>query len=234
MNKIAVVTGGNRGIGYEICRQLADFEDIQVVLTARTRQKAEQAAQTLGQTTGRQIGAFPLEVTSSQDIQALASYLEKTYGRCDILVNNAGIFPDAVHQMLKVDINLMRTTMEVNAYAPLALIQALLPLMRRHNWGRIVNISSGIGELGGLGSSYPTYRLSKITLNLITRIVAQELKGGGIKINAASPGWVRTDMGGAGAPVSVEDGADTAVWLATLPDDGPSGGFFHKRELIPW
>ena len=124
--------------------------------------------------------------------------------------------------------------METNAYGPLMLTQAFVPLMKKRGYGRIVNVSSGIGELSDLGSSWPAYRLSKILLNIQTRIIAGELRGTNVLINAMCPGWVRTDMGGLGAPRSVEEGADTAVWLALLPADGPQGGFFRDRQPIDW
>lgn len=136
--------------------------------------------------------------------------------------------------LLAVDYDLLRLTMETNAFGPLLLTQAFVPLMRKNGYGRIVNVSSGIGELSDLGSSWPAYRLSKILLNIQTRIIAKELRGSNILINAMCPGWVRTDMGGPGAPRSVEKGADTIVWLALLPDDGPQGGYFRDRRPIDW
>ena len=233
MGKIALVTGGNRGIGLEICRQLAK-QGITVLLGSRDLAKGETAVSPLTQQNLTNIHACQLAVTEETSIQQLRQEIEQKFGQLDILVNNAGIYPDNVHSLLGVDLDLMRHTMDVNAYAPLRLVQVMLPLMQKNNWGRIVNVSSGIGELGDLGSSYPTYRFSKITLNLMTRVLANELNGTGIKINAMCPGWVRTDMGGSAAPRSVEEGADTAVWLATLPDNGPHGGYFRDRKPIEW
>jgi NAD(P)-dependent dehydrogenase (short-subunit alcohol dehydrogenase family) len=128
----------------------------------------------------------------------------------------------------------MRRTMATNAFGPLMLYQALVPLMKKGEYGRIVNVSRGIGELSILGRSYPAYRISKIVLNIHTRILADELQGTGILVNAMCPGWVRTGMGGIGAPRSLAEGADTAAWLATLPDDGPHGSFFRDHRQIPW
>ena len=233
MTKIALVTGANRGIGFEICRQLAGL-GITVLLTGRDEDKGETAAQQLHNQGLKDVYFYQLEVTDSGSINRLRTDVEQEFGRLDILVNNAGIYSDTTHRLLEVDIGLMRRTMDINAYGPLELTQAFVPLMKKHNWGRVVNVSSGIGELGDLGSSYPAYRFSKITLNLFTRILAKELRGTGIKINAMCPGWVRTDMGGSAAPRSVEEGADTAVWLATLPDDGPHGGYFRDRQPIEW
>jgi len=127
-----------------------------------------------------------------------------------------------------------RDTLETNLIGPLLLAQVLVPLMKRNGYGRIVNVSSGQGQLSDMGVGTPAYRVSKTALNALTRTLAAELKGSGILVNSMCPGWVRTDMGGAGAPRTVEQGADTAVWLATLPDDGPSGGFFRDRRPIPW
>jgi len=127
-----------------------------------------------------------------------------------------------------------RDTLETNLIGPLLLAQALVPLLKRNGYGRIVNVSSGQGQLSDMGVGTPAYRVSKTALNALTRTLAAELKGSGILVNSMCPGWVRTDMGGAGAPRTVEQGADTAVWLATLPDDGPSGGFFRDRRPIPW
>lgn len=230
MTKIILVTGGNRGIGLEVCKQLAQ-QGHTVLLGSRELSKGQQAAQTIK---SPNIHPVQLDVTNEVDRQAVFKHIKQTYGRLDVLVNNAGIFPDKVHQLLQTDLALMRHTMEVNSWAPLHLMQLFIPLMRQHNWGRVVNVSSGIGELGDLGSSYPTYRFSKINLNLITRIVAQEVAGTDIKVNAMTPGWVQTDMGGANAPRTVEEGADTIVWLATLPDDGPHGGYFRDRQPIEW
>jgi len=230
--RIAVVTGANRGIGFEACRQLAR-RGIHVILTSRDETKGRAAAQTL-QTEGLDVGCHHLEVSDRASIHRLRDFVERDYGRLDILVNNAGVYLDDRHRLLDVDYDLLRLTIDVNAYGPLLLTQAFVPLMKKHGYGRIVNVSSGIGELSSLGSSWPAYRLSKIMLNLQTRIIAGELRGTNVLINAMCPGWVRTDMGGPGAPRSAEEGADTIVWLATLPDGGPQGGYFRDRKPIDW
>jgi NAD(P)-dependent dehydrogenase (short-subunit alcohol dehydrogenase family) len=229
---IAVVTGANRGIGFEVCRQLAR-RGIHVILTSRDETKGRKAAQTL-QTEGLDVGYHHLEVSDRASIQRLRDFVERDYGRLDILVNNAGVYLDDRNRLLDVDHDLLQLTMDVNAYGPLFLTQAFVPLMKKHGYGRIVNVSSGIGELSSLGSSWPAYRLSKIMLNLQTRIIAGELRSTNVLINAMCPGWVRTDMGGPGAPRSAEEGADTIVWLATLPDGGPQGGYFRDRKPIDW
>lgn len=233
MRRVALVTGANRGIGLEICRQLA-AQGLTVLLTARDLTKGKAAAAELHRAGLEDVRVYQLEVTDGASVSRLRETVARDFGRCDVLVNNAGIYPDRIHRLLDADVELLAHAMDVNAYGPLRLIKAAVPLMKEHRWGRIVNVSSGIGELDDLGSSYPAYRFSKINLNLFTRVLAAELEGHGIKVNAVCPGWVRTDMGGPGAPLSVTEGADTAVWLATLPDDGPTGGFFRDRQQIPW
>ena len=231
--RVAVVTGGNRGIGLETCRGLARA-GLDVWLTARDAAKGEAArARLAGE--GLAVRFHPLDVTDAVTVARLAAFLGRECGRLDVLVNNAGILPDPRGSRFPdsrpAD---YRAALETNVLGPLALIQALLPLMQRHGYGRIVNVSSGMGQLSDMGTGSPAYRVSKTALNAVTRIVAAETKGTGILVNSMCPGWVRTDMGGPGAPRSVEQGADTAVWLAMLPDDGPTGGFFRDRKAIAW
>jgi NAD(P)-dependent dehydrogenase (short-subunit alcohol dehydrogenase family) len=232
ITRIATVTGANRGIGFEVCRQLAQ-RGVHVILTSRDEDKGRAAVGRL-EAEGLAVDYHPLDVTGPQSIQRLHDFVEHEYGRLDILVNNAAIYLDDRHSLLAVNYDLLRLTMDTNAYGPLLLTQAFVPLMRKNGYGRIVNVSSGIGELSDLGRSWPAYRLSKILLNIQTRIIAGELNGSNILINAMCPGWVRTDMGGPGAPRSIEEGADTIVWLATLPDGGPQGGYFRNRRPIVW
>jgi NAD(P)-dependent dehydrogenase (short-subunit alcohol dehydrogenase family) len=232
--RIAVVTGGNRGIGLEIARQLARQPGIRVVLTAREEAKARAAAKKL-RDEGLEVDSHPLDVTSEMSVKTFAGWLESACKRCDILVNNAGVMLDPRgSRVLDSELVTWRDTLETNLIGPLLLSQALVPLMKRNDYGRIVNVSSGQGQLSDMGVGTPAYRVSKTALNALTRTLAAELKGSGILVNSMCPGWVRTDMGGAGAPRTVEQGADTAVWLAKLPDDGPSGGFFRDRRPIPW
>lgn len=232
--RIAIVTGANRGIGYEICRQLARRGGIRVVLTARDAAKGKTAVKKLVDE-GLEVDYHRLDVTEARSIAALAAYLESRYGRCDMLVNNAGIAPDPRgSRFLDSKPETYRETLDTNLFGPLLLAQALVPLMKKNRYGRIVNLSSGMGQLSDMGTGSPAYRVSKTALNALTGVLAAELKGSGILVNSMCPGWVKTDMGGAGAPRTVEQGADTAVWLATLPDDGPSGGFFRDRKPIPW
>ncbi len=230
--RIAVVTGANRGLGMESCRQLARHR-IKVILTARDANKGKKAAEALRKE-HLDVMFHPLDVTDSSSIEQFAHMLEKDYGGVDILVNNAGIFIDPKDEssVFKADIDTLRTTMETNVYGPIRLCQQLILLMKGN--GRVVNVSSGMGQLSDMNGGYPGYRLSKTSLNALTRILADELKDTQIKVNSLCPGWVRTDMGGPNADRSVEQGVETIVWLATLPDDGPSGGFFRDKQPIPW
>jgi len=231
--RIAVVTGASKGIGFEICRQLAQ-QRINVVLSGRDSARGEKAAATL-QREGLNVIFHRLDVTDPKQIRALADYMARSHDRCDILVNNAGILPDKRGaSVLDVPVDTLRTTLETNFYGPLQISQALVPLMRRHAYGRIVNVSSGLGQLEGMGDGTPAYRASKAALNALTLMFAAATQDSGILVNSMCPGWVRTDMGGANAPRGVDKGADTAVWLATLPGDGPTGGFFRDRMPIPW
>jgi NAD(P)-dependent dehydrogenase (short-subunit alcohol dehydrogenase family) len=226
--RIAVVTGANRGIGLEICRQLAQA-GMHVILTARDEAKGKAAAKKLG------VESHQLDVDSDLSVEAFARWLADTHGRCDVLVNNAGVMLDPRgSRVLDSKIETYRDTLETNLLGPLRMIQALVPLMKKQGYGRIVNVSSGQGQLSEMGVGTPAYRVSKTALNALTRTTAADLHGSGILVNAMCPGWVRTDMGGSGAPRSVEQGADTAVWLATLPEKGPSGGYFRDRKPIPW
>jgi len=234
---IAVVTGANRGLGLETCRQLA-VRGYRVLLTSRDAAAGGAVVEDLRRE-GLQVEYHPLDVTDADSIAALARDIERDYGGLDVLVNNAGVFLDpigsddaSVDSVFQADVTTVRASMETNLYGPLQLCQQLIPLMAGN--GRVVNLSSGMGQLSEMNGCCPGYRMSKTAINALTRIFADELKGTNIKVNSVCPGWVRTDMGGPDATRSVEQGADTIVWLATLPDDGPSGGFFRDRQPIPW
>lgn len=228
--RIIVVTGANRGIGLEICRQLA-LKGITVVLTSRSVDEGKKAMETL-QKSGLSLHYHPLDVTDHSQIAELKDFLIEKFGRCDGLVNNAGVFADGA--FFEAGLDEFHETMETNVYGPQALCQALVPLMKKNSYGRIVNISSGLGQLSDMGSGYVAYRVSKTAINVITKVLAAELAGENILVNSMAPGWVKTRMGGAGATRSVEEGADTAVWLAVLPDGGPTGKFFKDRKEIAW
>lgn len=227
--RIAVVTGANRGIGFEIARQLA-ARGLRVMIAARDEKKARQAADELD---GDGV-PFRLDVKDPEAPGRLLAFLESQYGRLDVLVNNAGVFIDRDWGGLNVPMDVVRETLEINLLGAWALSQAAVPLMRRNGYGRIVNLSSGLGAMSEMSGGYPAYRVSKLALNGLTRILAAELRGTNILVNTLCPGWVQTEMGGPGAPRPVQEGADTAVWLATLPDSGPSGQFFRDRRQIPW
>lgn len=233
---VAVVTGGNRGMGLAGCRALAEA-GYHVLLTSRNLEPGEAVAKAMcGE--GLSVEAVKLEMTSQSDIEALADYLTNTHGRVDVLINNAGILIDGDLNLpigiCDADVEVIRKTLEVNTIAPMMLIKALLPLMRQADYGRIVNISSGMGQLSEMGGQHPGYRISKTALNAVTKIFAAELEDSNITVNSVCPGWVRTDMGGANADRSLEQGIDTAIWLATSTDGSPSGGFFRDRKPIDW
>ena len=224
---IALVTGGNRGIGLEICRQLAE-RGLTVVLTARDLSKGQKAASSLqGQVVVRR-----LDVTDDASVGDLAGALRQEFGVLDVLVNNAAISRGS-RGLADSDLETIREIMETNFFGPIRVTQALLPLLRKSSDARIINITSGMGSLDELLGGYAGYRLSKAGLNAQTILLANELRGSHIKVNAVCPGWVRTDMGGRSAPRSVAEGADTAVWLATAPDV-PTGKSFRNREVIAW
>lgn len=232
MSYVALVTGANRGIGFEICRQLG-ARGITVLMGARNPEAGEQAADELRRE-GVKALFVKLDCLKREDIESVSDFVHSQYGALDILVNNAAIYPDEGVSVFDLDVDLLRKTLEVNTIAPFLLCQEFIPKMRERDYGRVVNVSSGAGAMMDMMGYTAAYRISKAALNALTRIFAAEVRGYNIKINAMCPGWVRTRMGGSRAPRSVEQGADTAVWLATLPEDGPSSGFFRDRKPIPW
>ena len=230
--RVALVTGAGRGIGLEICRQLGR-QGVRVILTARREEQGRAACDEL-RAEGADVSFQALEVTSAESIAAIREHVEREFGRLDALVNNAAVSLERGRYALDVDMDTVHQTLETNLIGPWRLIQAFVPLMKRAGYGRIVNVSSGVGSFSRLAAGYPSYRISKAGLNALTCILADELKETNILVNAVTPGWVRTHMGGAQAPRSVEEGAEAAVWLATLPDGGPTGKFFKDREEFPW
>jgi NAD(P)-dependent dehydrogenase (short-subunit alcohol dehydrogenase family) len=237
--RIAVVTGANRGLGFETARQLAR-RGMRVVLTSRHPGKGEIARETLVEE-GLDVLFQPLDVTVESSIADLGAFIHSRCGRVDILVNNAGVFLDGHGvedtsgvSVFNLSLNTLLATLKVNLFGALLLTQELAPLMKQQRYGRIVNVSSGMGQLTDMEGLWPAYRLSKTALNALTRILAAETQGYNILVNSVCPGWVRTDMGGPHAERSPEQGADTLVWAATLPDGGPTGGFFRDREPIDW
>ena len=234
LDRVALVTGANRGIGFEIARQLAEIGN-RVILGARNLAQGEAAAKILASNDVKAFAA-ELDVTDEATIEKLTRKIDLDFGRLDILVNNAGILIDETDLPSETAPQTTRTTLETNLLGPWRLCQAFIPMMKRNNYGRIVNVSSGAGALSEMSDSLyaPAYSISKTALNALTIMFASELRGSNILVNAVCPGWVRTDMGGTSAPRSAKEGADTAVWLATLPDDGPTGGFFRERSKIEW
>ncbi len=233
--RVALVTGGNRGLGFEVCRQLGR-QGLKVVLSGRNEPKVREAAETL-RAEGLDVTPLRLDVTDPDSIAAAERAVRLTMGRLDALVNNAGIALDessGTVGLLKARIEMLETTLETNLFGPIRVCQAFVPLMKEGGYGRIVNLASRLASLTHMSTGSETYRISKTALNAVTRILAAELKGTNILVNSASPGWVRTAMGGPNAPLSPAEGADTIVWLATLPDDGPTGGFFQARHPMPW
>jgi len=231
--KIALVTGGNRGIGFEVCRQLAKL-GIRVILGSRDAAKGFVAAGELI-ALGAPVEVRELDVASEESVRECMSWIRRDLGRLDIVVNNAAIMVEEGDAEPEHEIQIIRDTMETNVYGPLLLSRLAIPIMKSRRYGRIVNLSSGMGSLSEMGAGYTAYRMSKAAINVVTRVLASETQGMGILINSVDPGWVQTGMGGSGATRTVANGAETVVWLATLPDDkGPTGGFFRDRKTIAW
>ncbi|HEY2324363.1 MAG TPA: SDR family NAD(P)-dependent oxidoreductase [Thermoanaerobaculia bacterium] len=225
---IALVTGSSRGIGHEVARQLVK-RDHDVIVTARKAADAARAAKAIGARY-----SHALDTADAKSIDALGAYIESEIGALDVLVNNAAILLDEGKSIASVDPAAFEETWRANTLGPFLMTQRLAPLLRKSDHGRVVNVSSGAGQLSSMSSYAPSYSTSKAALNAITILFANALRRDHILVNCVDPGWVRTDMGGRSAPRSVEEGADTIVWLATLPDRGPTGGFFHDRKQIAW
>jgi NAD(P)-dependent dehydrogenase (short-subunit alcohol dehydrogenase family) len=232
MGRIALVTGANRGIGFEVSRQLAE-QGIIVLLSGRDLKSIEQATKDLREE-GLNVEAIQLDPANPDQIAHAVSSIEAQFERLDILINNAAVSLDDGKSVFDLTIEVFQATLEINLIGPLRLTQRVIPLLKRSEGGRIVNVSSGMGALTNMGGREAAYRISKTALNALTRIMAHELRGSGIKVNAICPGWVRTDMGGSSAPRSVEEGARGIVWAATLPEDGPTGGFYRDGKSLDW
>lgn len=232
--KIALITGANKGIGFETARQLAK-QNIKVLLGARDEQRGKEAEAKL-KNEGLNVEFVLLDVNDAKTHEAAAKHIEETYGKLDILVNNAGIIEDYGLSASQGTIEQWRKTFETNVFSLIALTQTLLPLVKKSDAGRIVNLSSSMGsmKLNKTADSSAAYNASKAAVNMFTVNLANELKDTPIKVNAADPGWVQTDMGGDDANLKVEDGAKTSVALATLPDDGYTGKYIHLGEELPW
>lgn len=224
-HKRIVVTGANRGIGKEICRQLVD-QGHEVILAARSKEKGEQAA--------KEVGAhfMELDVADANNISSFIEHFEDKYNHLDVLVNNAGVFSDKDKRATNPDFKDIRNTLETNLLGPWQLSVGLFEALKKSKDPRIINVSSGLGAMSEMGGSYPAYRLSKLGINAMTRMMHSELEEG-ITINTMCPGWVKTDMGGPGASRTAEKGAETAVWLATAAAI-PNGKFLRDKEVVKW
>ena len=227
--RVALVSGGNRGIGLEVCRQLSE-RGITVVIGSREEEKGRAAAEGLE----GNVVPHQLDVSDAGSVDRVAAFLEEEFGRLDILVNNAAISNDEGQRGVDADLDRVKESLEANLFGAWRLCEMAVPLMRRNGYGRIVNVSTGLAALEDMGGGSPGYRVSKTALNALTRILASELRGSGILVNAVNPGWVQTDMGGSGATRPVEEGSEALVWAATLPNNGPTGGFFQDRRPVPW
>jgi NAD(P)-dependent dehydrogenase (short-subunit alcohol dehydrogenase family) len=229
--RIALITGANRGIGFEVCRQLAS-QGFVVLLTARDAAKAETAARKLGN--GGTVESLLLDVADIASIEKAAEVIAGRYGYLDVLINNAGINYDTWETAENADIDgTVQDTIRTNLLGPWQVSKAFLPLLRKSRAARIVNVSSEAGSLARMGAGPPAYQVTKAGLNALTRTLAGELRNAGILVNAVCPGWVATDMGGSGGR-PVADGAAGIIWAATLPDSGPTGGFFQDGKPLPW
>ncbi len=230
--RVALVTGANRGLGLETCRQLL-ARGLRVAMTGRDEGATERAWRGLGDIAGGAL-AVRMDVTDRASIEAARTTIRERLGGVDVLVNNAAVLPFEESAVLSIPPEGFRDAFETNLVGAIAVCRAFVPAMAERGWGRVVNVSSGAGQLAGMSTYAPAYSISKAALNAFTRILAETYRGRGVLVNAADPGCVRTDMGGPSAPRSVRQGAETTVWLATLPDDGPTGGFFHDGRPIAW
>lgn len=232
---IVLVTGANRGIGLEVCRQLAEL-NYTVLLGSRDLAKGEAAAAGI-QSNQRgallDVRAIQLDVTDRGSIDQVSQRIEREFGRLDVLINNAAVLYDYGEHILTADLENFHKALETNTFGILSMCRAFAPLIRKSAHGRIVNVSSEAGSLASMGDSSPAYNLSKTALNAVTRMVADALRKDRVLVNSICPGWVATDMGGSGGR-PIPDGAASVVWAVTIPDDGPTGGFFRDGKPLAW
>lgn len=229
--KIALVTGANRGLGFETCKQLSQL-GVTVLLTSRDPTKGEVAAKQLIDK-GLDVIFYQLDVSDRSNIKDIFTKIENQFGRLDILINNAAILYDKDQSTMNADLELVSKALTTNLFGPWLLCQAFIPLMEKNGYGRIVNVSSGAASMHYMEGGTPAYGISKVALNALTRKLASELGRKNVLVNSVDPGWVATDMGGHGGR-PIEDGCRGIVWAATLPNNGPSGGFFHDGEPELW
>lgn len=228
-NKTALVTGGNRGIGYAIAQGLL-AKGYRVIITARSLEKAQQAESKLQ----GDVISIELDISSDRSIEAAFKTISQNINSLDVLVNNAGIYPDSNVNILTVEREVLNSGLNTNTFGTIKMVQTFLPLLEKSEDARVINVSSGMGALDGLTTTAPSYCLSKLALNGATIMLARSLSSRGIVINSMCPGWVQTDMGGASAPRTPEQGADTAIWLATEVSKNETGKFWRDRTTISY
>lgn len=230
--RLALITGGNRGIGLATVRLLCE-KGIRTIFTCRNPHDGQMAMMEMSEY-AKFLDFYPLEVTDNDSVAELADYVQNKYGYIDILINNAAVNYDSWQRAAHVSITEVEYTVDVNLIGTWRMCNAFIPLMLGQGWGRILNVSSGAGTIAQQDGSTPAYSISKIGVNMLTKSLAIDLKRSGISVNAVDPGWVRTEMGGENAPKSPEEGADSIVWLATETEDSLTGGFYRDRKLVEW
>jgi NAD(P)-dependent dehydrogenase (short-subunit alcohol dehydrogenase family) len=230
--RVALVSGGNRGLGLQIVRALAE-QGMRVVLGSRSVERGRSAVEWLGDLAGR-VAVRQLDITEEESVARLGSWLGGRLGRCDVLINNAAVLMDDDLDAAAIDPDVVRRTLETNLLGTWRLTQAVVPMMRINRYGRIVNISSGLGSLASMRSDLPAYRISKCAINALTRMLADRLAEDGILVNACSPDPLQAEVRDRDDSIRLSASADTPVWLATLPDDGPTGGFYSERVSVDW
>ncbi|MFL0373046.1 SDR family oxidoreductase [Paenibacillus amylolyticus] len=233
LNKqVALVTGGNRGIGYELVKQLAQA-GFRVILASRDPESGRRAEQKLKES-NLDVSFITMDVSNQDSIHQAASAVNEQYGKLDVLINNAGVYLDENKQLLTMDPSLLENTIQTNFLGVYHVVRSFIPLMKKQGYGRIINVSSEMGAMRDMSSrGTGAYRVSKLALNGLTQLLAAELQGD-IKINAVCPGWVSSDMGGPSAPRTPKQAAQSILWLATIGPDGPSGGFFRDGKPLKW
>lgn len=229
--KIAVVTGANRGMGRAVSEKLASL-NYHVIMVGRHEKEINEAALFLSHKK-LSVESFVADLNNQKDIQKLVEHISQKYGLLDVLINNAGIYVEE-GDIFSAEVSVMQTTFETNTMAPFCLMKGLIPLMKKHGHGRVVNVSSGLGSFHGSSSNCPAYCVSKVSLNMLTKLFASEVNGTNVKVNAICPGWVKTDMGGPHATRTIDQGISGMIWAATLDDKGPNGGFFRDGHPIDW